>query len=251
MAQRLQRRGPHPGIPEWEAMKGNCRNLPHHEAVEEAEYLRQLYRDRLPSMSSPVELKQILRTLAAKKIPFVLTGAHGIAGWTGRPRSTKDVDLLVKSGRNHARAVQALREIYPSLDVRKLPCGTAFAVPGEQDAIIDVMCDVDDGKFTQPVMIDQGGEQYRVPSLEKALADKFAAMRNSSRDIGQRGLDAVDFSYMVKHAGEKGRQPIDMERLAALGELVWPGDGGEEIVRMVEQVRAGKIPNVMKRIEPA
>ena len=34
-----------------------------------------------------IDLDQILQALTAKKIPFVLTGAHGISAWTGRPRS--------------------------------------------------------------------------------------------------------------------------------------------------------------------
>ena len=54
-----------------------------------------------------VDRKEIVRTLSAKKIPFVLTGTHGISGWTGRVRATYDVDILVKAGRNYARAVDA------------------------------------------------------------------------------------------------------------------------------------------------
>jgi hypothetical protein len=48
-------------------------------------------------------LTWILEALTAKKVPFVLTGAHGISSWTGLPRATHDVDILVKSGSNYAR----------------------------------------------------------------------------------------------------------------------------------------------------
>lgn len=82
------------------------RSTGHDEAVQESRRLRKqfdiLWGDRVPAW--PVELNEILRALARKRIPFVLIGAHGIGGWTGRPRSTKDVDILVKSGRNYARA---------------------------------------------------------------------------------------------------------------------------------------------------
>jgi hypothetical protein len=60
-----------------------------------------------------VQLNPVLEALLAKKIPFVLTGAYGISSWTGRPRATHDVDILVKAGRNHARAVSALKAVYP------------------------------------------------------------------------------------------------------------------------------------------
>ena len=65
-----------------------------------------------------VELNSILQILQEKKVPFVLTGAHGISGWTGKPRNTQDVDILVKAGRNHTRTVNALRTLYPRLEVR-------------------------------------------------------------------------------------------------------------------------------------
>jgi hypothetical protein len=58
-------------------------------------------------------------------------------------------------------------------------------------------------------------------------------------------MDAIDFSWMVKHSEDEGRQPIDLQELARLGELVWPGGGGAEILRFVEQVKADK-PIVVK-----
>ena len=92
-----------PGDPAWEAMKAARRGLSHDEAVQEIAFLQRQYRlqwsNRVPP--SPVDLNVVLRTLIQKRIPFVLTGAHGIGGWTGRPRNTQDVDILVKPGRNH------------------------------------------------------------------------------------------------------------------------------------------------------
>ena len=59
-----------------------------------------------------VDWKLIVATLQAKKIPFVLTGAHGLAVWLTQPRATKDVDILVKSGRNYQRAVKAIEGFF-------------------------------------------------------------------------------------------------------------------------------------------
>src|SRR5579864_8085668 len=90
--------------PEWESMKSARRAISHNDAVQESIFLqkqfRTLWSDRMAA--SPVDLNDILQTLTKKKIPFVLTGAHAIGGWTGRPRDTHDVDILVKAGRNHA-----------------------------------------------------------------------------------------------------------------------------------------------------
>ena len=41
---------------------------------------------------------------------------------------------------------------------------------------------------------------------------------------------------MVIHSMDEGQQPIDLEKLAALGDKVWPG-GGEEILRYLRLSR--------------
>ncbi len=88
--------------------------------------------------SAKIELRKILRKLTAKRIPFVLTGAHSVGGWTGDPRASHDMDFLVRIGRNHARAVKAIKELYPHLQVRVHSVVTAFVVPGEKHSAIDV-----------------------------------------------------------------------------------------------------------------
>lgn len=236
------------GNPEWEAMKARLRNLSHDEAARECSFLSMQYR-RMWKADAPihVDFNAILDTLRAKRIPFVLTGIHGISGWTGRPRATHDVDILVRSGRNHTRAVNAVRALYPGLEVRQLAHVTEFYVPGENLSAIDVMCpyraDLEDTLQTA-LWVRDGTRKYRIPTLECALANKYGAMRARSRDVGTRCQDAVEFACMVKHAMDQGRQAIDLGRLAELGEKAWPGGGGEEILRFVQQIRAGKMPNI-------
>src|SRR5437588_12749616 len=126
--------------PAWETAKGSRRSLGHDEAVQEVSFLQRQFRlqwsNRVPP--SPVDLNLILKALTQKRIPFVLTGAHGIGGWTGKPRSTQDVDILVKAGRNHVRAVNTLKALYPQLEVRPFPEVSAFFLPGERESVLDV-----------------------------------------------------------------------------------------------------------------
>jgi hypothetical protein len=231
------------GLAEWEAMKGRCRNLRPEQAVRECANLTEEYRRRrgMPDIS----LDKIIAALQRKRIPFVLTGAHGIATWTGRPRSTHDVDILVKSGRNHARAVKAIQELYPELEMHNLTGVAAFFYPGERQSVIDVTFphrhDIAETLATA-MWIEEKGNRYRIPRLETALANKYGAMLSLNRDALKRAQDAVDFATMVKHSLDEGRTPIDMDRLRELGEMVWPGGGGDEIVRFAEDAKAGKVP---------
>jgi len=233
--------------PAWETAKASRRSLSHDDAVQEVSFLQRQFRVQWSSRvsSSPVDLNLLLKTLTQKRIPFVLTGAHGIAGWTGKPRNTLDVDLLVKAGRNHARAVNAIRALYPQLEVRTFRGVTAFFVPGEKTSVIDVTyphrTDLEE-TLTNPTWIEnkEQGFRYRIPSLEEALANKYGAMLTPTRDVDKRMQDAVDFTRMVQHSSDEGQHPIDLQRLETLGEKVWPRGGGEAILRLVEQVKAGR-----------
>jgi hypothetical protein len=187
-----------------------------------------------------IDVKRIIRTLSAKRIPFVLTGAHAIGGWTGEPRATKDVNILVKGGRNHARAVKALRELYPHLEVHTHFGVTGFYVPGDKQSVIDVTYPHRDDiveTLAHPIWVEDGDLRYRVPALEAALANKYGAMLTLSRDPVKRMQDATDFAKIVQYSTREGQQAVAVDRLRELGEKVWPGGGGDEILRLVEQVK--------------
>jgi hypothetical protein len=194
-----------------------------------------------------IEVRKILQTLTRKRIPFVLTGAHALGGWTGDPRATHDVDILLKAGRNHARAVKALRELYPHLEVHTFFGVTASFVPGDKRSVINVIyphrADMEE-TLVNPMWLEDAGLRYRVPSLEALLANKYGAMLNLSREPRKRLQDAADFTGMVRHAMEFGQQPVDLVQLRELGEMVWAQGGGKEVLSLVSLVVAGDVVNV-------
>jgi hypothetical protein len=226
----------------------NGQPLSPQECVRRTVYLSALFREMNRPMAAPVDFGEIIDTLTAKKIPFVLTGAHAIGIWTGQPRATHDVDILAKGGRNCARAVKALRELYPTLEVRDLSGVMAFFVPGEEQSVIDVTYphreDIQETLATA-IWIEDKGRRFRIPRLEAALANKYGAMLALSRDPGKRAIDASDFYFMVRHSDKRGRKPIDLKFLESLGKKVWPSGGGKEILDLVAQARAGSVPAVL------
>src|SRR5438132_12834284 len=180
-----------PTDPAWEAAKAARRNLDHNDAIQESFFLQKQFRSMWRSdMPSPVDLNEILRALIQKKVPFVLTGAHAIGGWTGRPRATQDVDILVKGGRNHIRAVNAIKALYPQLETRDFAGVTAFFIPGEKESVIDVTyphrADIEE-TLAHPVWTENKalGLRYRITALEAALANKYGAMINPTSDPGK------------------------------------------------------------------
>jgi hypothetical protein len=182
---------------------------------------------------APIDVIRVLRAIGVR---FMLVGAHGLGGWTGAPRATHDVDVLVGT-RGYKKAVKALLAAFPHLEADDQAVGTRLRNTETGQVVIDVI------KPNQPLygvalkhthQVEVEGETYEVPSLEMALAMKFAPMVSPNRPIDSKYQDAADFMRMVKVNAD-----IDLGKLAELGELVYPG-GGKEIVLFVAQARAGE-----------
>jgi hypothetical protein len=155
------------------------------------------------------------------------------------------VDILVKGGRNYSRAVNAIKTLYPELEARVFAGVTGFFIRGEHESVIDITyphrADLQE-TLANPIWVESKaqGLKYCIPSLEAALANKYGAMLTPTRDSRKRRQDILDFEWMVTHSLDEGQQAIDLQRLEFLGEKVWPSGGGKEILRLVEQVKAGK-----------
>jgi hypothetical protein len=88
--------------------------------------------------------------------------------------------------------------------------------------------------FKNTHLVSSGGQTYRIPSLEMALAMKFAAMISPNWADEEKHQDAHDFIVMVKANAEWNR-----DKLVALGESVY-GGGGADLLEMIRQVQAGE-----------
>jgi hypothetical protein len=178
----------------------------------------------------------VITVLNGAGINFVLVGAYGLAGWTKKPRATEDVDVVV-AARHHKKALKALLAAFPHLEADDHEVVTRLRDRETRDVAVDVMKPnqaLYRETFKHAVSIRSGQQEYRIPSLEMALAMKFAPMISLTRDDAKKYMDAHDFIQMVRVNPD-----IDLEKLSELGDLVYPG-GGQEIVEKVRQVRAGE-----------
>lgn len=187
-----------------------------------------------------IKPEDVIRVLNAAKISFTLVGAHGLGGWMQKPRATEDVDVVVMI-RHVRKAVAALTAAYPNLEAADMPVVVRLKDRASGSVAIDVM------KPNQPVIhaalkntraVQNGRLKYKIPSLEMALALKFAPMVSLYRDDLDKFQDAHDFGHIARNNPD-----IDLDKLAELGELVYPG-GGAEVVEMVRRVRAGEKLNL-------
>lgn len=192
--------------------------------------LRRMYRPEM-SMIAPGDVIAVLNEAGVR---FMLMGNYGITGWRDEERATQDVDVLVRS-RDHRKAVRAVHEAFPRLQLADFAVVTRFLDPVTSVPVIDLMKPTEPlfkVAFRQTILVEEG---YRIPNLEFALACKFAAMVSPHRVQKKKHLDAGDFISMV----ERNASAIRSSRLRRLGERVYRG-GGAEIMQLVEDAKAGR-----------
>ncbi|MEA2708796.1 MAG: hypothetical protein QOF78_1397 [Phycisphaerales bacterium] len=180
-----------------------------------------------------ITLADVARVLRTAGIRYVVVGAHAANGYTGRPRTTIDVDVIVQFPKKAAKAVAAA---FPNLVMRDTPAVIRF-MAGEDEAI-DLMKPIGSKlwarllKETRRVIVD--GESVHIPALEGVLAAKFAAMASPHRRVIDKQQDGVDFGRIVE-----ANKKIDLQQLEQLGNLVYAG-GGSAVVKLVTDARAGR-----------
>jgi hypothetical protein len=186
-------------------------------------------------MDNPISPQQVIAALNRERIPFVLVGAYGLAGWMN-PRATVDVDVVVAL-KQVKKAVRVLTDEFPKLDPEDVEVVVRLRDRETKEVAIDVIKPVQQPYreiFKHTVKITAKRQTYRVPSLEMALACKFAPMVSLARGDAKKYQDAHDFIVMVRQ-----NAAIAVEPLHHLAELIYPG-AGDEIVEMVRKVRAGE-----------
>ncbi|MEM1011646.1 MAG: hypothetical protein AAGI46_05430 [Planctomycetota bacterium] len=179
----------------------------------------------------------VARVLDEAGVPYVLAGAHAVNAHTGRPRATRDVDVLTDAPK---KAAEALLAAFPELQARDTPVVTRLLLDG--DEAVDVMKAKQSKLFRRVVKTGQqvtvDGTPVRVPSVESLLAMKFNSMIFLGRQLLDRQQDGLDFARLLLAADTMG-VPVDLDLLRELGQLVYAG-GGDEILRHADDVRAGR-----------
>jgi hypothetical protein len=184
----------------------------------------------------PQDVIDVLTAAGVKK--WVLMGLHGYVGYLPQPRATQDVDVLI-SHRDRKRAIKALREAWPTLVVEELEPVVRFKDPGDCFAdgrpkpVIDLMLPW--SPLNEAILKDKGNividpeTQHFIPTVEAALASKYAAIISDFRDREKKEYDAGDFRRIARANYDR----VDRTYLRRLGDLVWER-GGEELERFLD-----------------
>lgn len=192
----------------------------------------ELTRMQVHNAIAPLDIIDVLNT---NHVRFVLVGTHGLAGWIKNPRASVDVELVIAE-RHLKKATRALRDAFSLLEAEELEAVVRLKESASGRFRIDLLRPQaiyqHASKHTHFIMV--GNEGYLVPSLEMALAMKFAAIVYPDRSMLNTYQNAHDFLLMAK-----GHPETYDTVLKALGDLVHP-DGGTALLEMVRKAREGE-----------
>lgn len=175
-----------------------------------------------------------------EQVSYVLIGGHMLSFYTGTARATVDVDFII-GGAHFTRAAKAIDK--------------AFSQFKHNDRIYHVTYDSKKSGLKDPERIDLVRDGFplfrevvqrychtiraskhtvKVPTVEAAIALKFAASISPNRGDEKKPVDNADLLRLVR-----SRSNLDITALSKLGDLVYRG-GGKELVSIVEDIRSGK-----------
>lgn len=219
------------------AIRANHKGLSgnkHWEALRTSSFLTQTFNRMYRPMAAKITPEMVIEALNAAGVHFVLMGTHGVGSWRSRSRATDDVDVLVTK-KDHSKAIRALKERFPKLEIDDFPVVTRFIDPKTKIGVIDVMKPAQEVfriAFRQTISV---GDSHRIPNLEMALVSKFAAMTSPNRKKDKKLIDGGDFYNIAQHHMDE----LDLTKLRNLANKVYP-HGGAEILRLIEAIREGK-----------
>lgn len=186
---------------------------------------------------NPLEVAAIFEK---EDVSYVLIGGHMLSFYTGTARATVDVDFII-GGADFSRAAKAIDKAYTQFN--------------HNDRIYHVTYDSKKSGLKDPERIDLVKDGFplfreivqrychtlrtnkhvvKVPTVEAAIALKFAASISPNRGDENKPVDNADLLRLVR-----SRQTLDNTSLTKLGDLVYQG-GGKELCSIVEDIRAGK-----------
>jgi hypothetical protein len=195
------------------------------------------YRKRLRRGMVDVKPEEVVECMISAGIKnWCLMGLHGYVGYLPMPRATQDVDVMVPYSQKQ-RAAKAVGDRWPMLTRVDLSQVVRFLDSSDLDPegnakpVVDVMLPW--GKFQETILEkyvivdDETGSRY--PTVEAALASKYAALVSPHRSREKKEQDAVDFRRIVR----ANHQRLNHESLCELGDQVWER-GGTEILRFID-----------------
>jgi Nucleotidyl transferase AbiEii toxin, Type IV TA system len=189
------------------------------------------------SRASDISPLKIARVLNRMKVFYVFVGGVIVGCWTGDPRATEDVDLVLGKGAPIRRVISAIKGIRKDLEstthrsVIRVRGASATGVRNLVDLIRPY-----DGVYSHAeryfITIRVKGTPIRIPTPEMLVVMKYAAATSMNRVPLKQAQDMIDLKTVAI-----AQQSLDLAIVRALANSIGP-TLGERLVRLIRRTRA-------------
>jgi hypothetical protein len=198
---------------------------------------RRLPLDRLFAEGAAGALVQpaaIAATLDRLGIVHVFIGGIVVGCYSGRPRATQDVDVVLAPGSDADAAARAIAGLGKRLTIQRFPSFIAIQRPASDGGASAVdLVTTSAGSyglaFEAGETLRLEGQAIRIPSIEVMLVLKYTAAVNPIRPAERALQDWADLAAMAA-----GTPTLHRERAYRLGNAVVPGYG-DDLERRLKQ----------------
>jgi len=207
------------------------------EHIENLQKSFELSSQQVDDAVNPLEVAALFES---QKVSYVLIGGHMLSYYTGTARATVDVDFII-SGTDFERASQAINEAYAQFQPHNRVYHVTYDTkkphvkdPERIDLVKDGFPLFKSVVKKYCVTLRSKKQVVKIPTIEAAIALKFAALISPHRGDENKPVDHADLLKLIR------TQPkLDKKTLLVLGELIYLG-GGKELVAMIDDIRHGK-----------
>jgi hypothetical protein len=188
------------------------------------------------SRASDIPPLDIAKILNRMKVFYVFVGGVIVGCWTGDPRATEDVDLILGKGAPVRRIVAAISKIRKDLKSTIYPSVIRFEgkSPTGQRNLIDLIRPYD-GVYSHAeeyfVDITVQGVPVRIPTPEMLVVMKFAAATSLTRAPLKQAQDMIDLKTVVL-----AQPTLDLVIVRRIANFIGPTLGAK-LIRLIKRTR--------------
>jgi len=186
---------------------------------------------------NPLEVAAIFEK---EKVSYVLIGGHMLSYYTGTARATVDVDFII-GGSDFSRASKVIKKTYEQFKQNDRIYHVTYDSKKQNEKDAERIDLVKDGfpLFREVVRrfcvtLRASKHTVKIPTIEAAIALKFAALISPNRGDENKPIDHADLLRLIRST-----LSFDDDALSTLGDLIYKG-GGKELVSSVKDVQTGK-----------
>lgn len=207
---------------------------------ENIQNLQKSYELSSQQVDDAVNPLEVAALFEKERVSYVLIGGHMLSFYTGTARATVDVDFIIGEP-DFSRAAKAINKAYTQFKQNDHIYHVTYDSKKSGEKDLERIDLVKDGfpLFREVVIkychtINAHKHTVKIPTIEAAIALKFAASISPNRGDENKPVDNADLLKLVR-----SRPDIKEDTLIKLGDLVYQG-GGKELFSIVADIKAGK-----------